>query len=79
MYLTLDVDDVIASLHGKAVMGEGKSKSIYYVDGNQKREFGSFDNFLDCGFTMDDVRHVSSKIISRLVSAEAKQCTRKVS
>lgn len=78
-YLPLDVNGVIATLHGKVVMGEGKSKSIYYVDGQQKREFGSFDNFLDCGFTMNDVRHVSNEVINTLQSADAKKCPTKAS
>lgn len=73
-YQPLDVKALVDSLHGKVVMGEGKSKSIYYVDGQTRREFGSFDNFLDCGFTMSDVRHVNADVINRLEPAGAKQC-----
>ena len=75
-YLPMNVQDAIKSLDGKVVMGEGKSKSIYFVYNSTKREFGSFDNFIDCGFTMDDVRHVKDKVISKLTSGDVMECKR---
>ena len=73
-YGHLDVNTIIARLNGKVVMGEGKSKSIYFVNDTTKRDFGNFDNFLKCGFTMADVRHVKDQVVTRLRLGPTMKC-----
>lgn len=73
-YGHLDVETIIHRLNGKVVMGEGKSKSIYFVDNTTKRDFGNFDNFLKCGFTMSDVRHVKDHVVAKLRPGSTMTC-----
>ena len=73
-YGHIDVETIIHRLNGKVVMGEGKSKSIYFVDKTTKRDFGNFDNFLKCNFSMSDVRHVKDHVIARLHQGSTMTC-----
>jgi len=70
-YQHLAVQELIEMLDGKAVMGEGKSRSIFYVSKGVKHAFSDYETFLNSGFTQSDIRHTKDFILSGMTEGES--------
>lgn len=64
-FAPVPVSKIISFLENRAVMGD-TGAGIYFIKGGKKYSFGSYETFLNLGFTDRGTRHVSDNILQQI-------------
>lgn len=63
--IPLQIEQVIAFLDGRAVMGD-EGRQVFLVINGQKRPFGDYETFLRMKFTDYNTKHVPDEVLSQI-------------